>query len=52
MLTFAYIDPASGSIVLQAIIAGTVGVAAVFRNRFFALFGWMFRIGSPDKSAE
>ena len=37
----AYIDPGTGAIILQMIIAGLVGVAVFFRQaiaRFFGLF--------------
>jgi hypothetical protein len=40
-LLFAYIDPGTGSIVLQMLIAGAVGIVVFFRNqinRVFQLF--------------
>ena len=34
----AYIDPGTGSFMLQMLIAGVVGAIAYFRNAFFSLF--------------
>lgn len=36
---FAYIDPGSGSLILQTIIAGIVGVFVFFRGSIARLFG-------------
>lgn len=38
-MPLAYIDPISGTIVLQLIIAAGVGVIAFFRRSIFSLFG-------------
>ena len=32
-LVFAYIDPGSGSLVIQALIAGLVAIPVLFRNQ-------------------
>jgi len=34
---FAYLDPGSGSIIIQAVIAGIVAVPIIFRNRISAI---------------
>jgi hypothetical protein len=34
---FAYIDPVSGSLLLQAIFAGVIGCLAVFRRSIWAI---------------
>jgi hypothetical protein len=39
---FLYLDPGSGSLIIQLIIAGIVGLAATFRfwkSKFLSLFG-------------
>jgi hypothetical protein len=33
---FAYLDPGSGSLIIQAVIAGIVAVPVIFRNRIAA----------------
>ncbi len=38
MLWLAYIDPGTGSMLLQLIIAGAVGAVAYFRKFIFGLF--------------
>jgi hypothetical protein len=35
---FAYIDPGTGSMLLQVIIAGVVGIMAYFRKFIFGIF--------------
>jgi hypothetical protein len=42
----AYIDPGTGSMLLQVIIAGAVGVVAYFRKFIFGIFR-----KKPDKPA-
>jgi len=58
-IPFAYIDPATGAIVLQAIIAGTLAMGLVFRrfliSPFAILFGKLFgrkrsEVPAPDGS--
>jgi len=44
--TFAYIDPQSGTLLLQMIAAGVVGTVAFFRNVIFGFFG-LFKRGKP-----
>ncbi len=42
---YAYIDPGTGSVILQAIIAALVAIGAslgIFWNRVRSLFGWLF----------
>lgn len=43
--TLAYIDPGTGSLILQMIVAGIVGALAFFRGAIFKFFGF-FR-GKP-----
>ncbi len=33
---FAYLDPGSGSIIIQAVIAGIIAVPVIFRNKISA----------------
>jgi len=37
--TFAYIDPAAGSLILQALVGGVAGAAVFFRARIRRMFG-------------
>ena len=46
----AYIDPVSGSIVLQAIIAAVIGGAAFFRDKLSRGLRWMLRRGRSENS--
>jgi hypothetical protein len=39
-----YIDPMSGAIVLQVIVAAVVGTLAFFRRRVWSLFQMPFRL--------
>ncbi len=48
-LFLAYVDPGTGSLILQMIIAGIVGVAAFFRNSIFGIFK---RRKPPAKNPE
>jgi hypothetical protein len=45
---FSYIDPVSGAIVLQLIMAGAVGVVAFFRRSLWALCRTVLRLKGPD----
>ena len=45
----AYVDPGTGSLILQMIIASIVGVAAFFRNSIFGIFK---RRKPPAKNPE
>lgn len=49
VLSLAYIDPGTGSLVLQMLIAGIVGALAFFRQTIFGFFG-LFK-GSRKESA-
>ena len=46
----AYIDPGSGSLILQTIIAGAVGALVFFRNAIGRLLGWGRQPGSPAQT--
>ena len=37
-MTFGYIDPGSGSVVLQMLIAGAIGCVAFFRGHLAKIF--------------
>ncbi len=39
--TIAYIDPMSGSLVVQFIVAAVVGGAVWFRNQIIGAFTWL-----------
>ena len=45
----AYIDPVSGSILIQTLVAAVAGGAAFFRKSLFALFK---RPGTPSSSPD
>lgn len=47
----AYLDPGSGSFILQLILASLVGVGFFFRSFWTKLFS-KFRKPNPDASAE
>lgn len=52
---FAYIDPATGALVLQAIVASLLATSVIFRRFLVVPFVWLFRKlrgqdGSPDGS--
>lgn len=40
MKLFAYIDPGTGSVVVQALIGAVVGGAFILRKNFRAMSGW------------
>lgn len=46
MLHLAYIDPGTGSLVLQMILAGIVGALAFFRGAIFRFLGF-FKSSKP-----
>jgi len=48
MRLLAYVDPVSGAIVLQALIAGLVGIVVFFRNSLARMMGLL----RPAKTAE
>ena len=47
-LVFAYIDPGSGSLVIQAVIAGLVAIPVLFRQRIASFV----RTVRGDRQAE
>ncbi|RYD65343.1 MAG: hypothetical protein EOP84_32025 [Verrucomicrobiaceae bacterium] len=49
LISLAYIDPGTGTLVLQMLVAGVVGGIAFFRGAIFSFFG-MFK-GSRKESA-
>ncbi len=50
----AYIDPMSGAIILQVLIAGTIGCVAFFRRSIKAFLVKVFHIGrdTDEEGAE
>lgn len=51
MLHLAYIDPGTGSLVLQMILAGIVGGLAFFRGAIFRFLGF-FKGSKPKDDAK
>lgn len=49
---FLYIDPGTGSMLLQAIIAGTLGVAMFFKQLKFRVLTFFGRIEIHEKVLE
>jgi hypothetical protein len=47
-IVFAYLDPGSGSLIIQAIIAGIIAVPVMFRNRIMRMVGRV-RGTAPDR---
>jgi len=43
-----YLDPGSGSIIVQAVIAGAIGMAAVIRFYWKSLKAFVARRSKPD----
>jgi hypothetical protein len=52
MMSFGYIDPGTGSMVLQVLIAGVVGVIAFFRGTIARAFNWIKPKQNAPKDAE
>jgi hypothetical protein len=51
---FAYLDPGSGSMLLQALLGGVAGVAVsikMFGRRIFGIFTFWKRDEQPEKSS-
>jgi hypothetical protein len=44
-MLYAYIDPVSGSILLQVIVAGTIGAFGYFFRPIRRAFRWLFGRG-------
>ena len=52
-MVFSYIDPMSGSILLQVVIAAVIGCVAYFRRSVWQITCFVFRIKrSNDSSSE
>ncbi len=51
LLSLAYIDPGTGSLVLQMLIAGIVGALTFFRGAIFGFFG-MFKSSRKESAAS
>jgi hypothetical protein len=49
--SLAYIDPGTGSLVLQMLIAGVVGGLAFFRGAIFGFLG-IFKGGRKETTAD
>lgn len=49
--SLAYIDPGTGSLVLQMLIAGVVGGLAFFRGAIFSFLG-IFKGGRKESAAD
>ena len=48
----AYIDPNTGTLVLQMIIASFVGAGVFFRRTIGRIFGWKRKNPPPDPEGE
>jgi hypothetical protein len=44
-----YIDPGSGSLLLQLLIAGIIGSGVYFRNQVRSMLSWFRRKASPSE---
>ena len=51
-MSLAYIDPASGTLILQAVLAGLIGGAAIFRRSIAAAVLWVFRGRNTSSNAD
>jgi len=47
-----YLDPGSGSFILQMLIAGAAGAVFILRNQIARFFGFFHRNKNSDKKAE
>jgi hypothetical protein len=50
MMHFIYIDPGSGSYLVQALVAAVLGVAFFFKNITLTLKAWYYRLFKRNKS--
>jgi hypothetical protein len=50
MFIFGYIDPGTGSMILQGIIAGAAGLAALLRFRWASIKGFFSRSSDEEPS--
>ncbi|MEZ6091018.1 MAG: hypothetical protein R3C05_23955 [Pirellulaceae bacterium] len=51
-LPIAYIDPGSGAMVLQVVIASILGASLYFRRILFAPVLWFKSLGRKDEMSE
>lgn len=51
LCVLAYIDPMSGTIILQMILAGIIGGVAFFRRSIWAVVRTVFRTKRPREDA-
>ena len=47
-----YIDPVSGAIVLQLLVAGVLGAVAFFRKSIWRMLRFITRRGNDDERTE
>jgi len=50
MFIFGYIDPGTGTMILQGVIAGVAGLAAFLRFRWASVKGFFSRSSDEDPS--
>jgi len=48
--TILYIDPGTGSLILQVILAGIIAFSLFFRRFWNKLFGWMRKKNDDDNT--
>ena len=48
---FSYIDPFSGTILLQVIIAGVIGCVAFFRRAIWGFLRFVLRLKRPEEDS-
>ena len=46
----AYIDPGTGTLLLQFLLGAVVGGTVFFRSQFARVVGWIRNIASPHQS--
>ena len=51
-IVLAYIDPGTGALLLQTLIAGVIGVVYYFRAVFKKFWGWLFHRGQQHTDDE
>ncbi len=51
-MQFAYIDPATGAMVLQVIVAGILATGVFFRKFFLLPFAFLFRKTRSEDTGE
>ena len=45
---FAYLDPGTGSLIIQSVIAGIAAAAYGIRMYWYKIKGWIFRQGNDN----